>query len=139
MEVFIDSTIGRIIVYALSISSILVAIYLLYLSFKMFKNYFSFNKNTNFNNSYVVLFEFKGFVNKGEIQIGFSASESMKVLVSLLDENDEIKEKLFNQEAVKGDNIFLFDSTNVENGNYYLNVKTETQNINRKIIIDNSL
>ena len=139
MEVFIDSTIGRIIVYALSISSILVAIYLLYLSFKMFKNYFSINKNTNFNNSYVVLFEFKGFVNKGEIQIGFSASESMKVLVSLLDENDEIKEKLFNQEAVKGDNIFLFDSTNVENGNYYLNVKTETQNINRKIIIDNSL
>jgi len=139
MEVFIDSTIGRIIVYALSISSILVAIYLLYLSFKMFKNYFSINKNTNFNNSYVVLFEFKGFVNKGEIQIGFSASESMKVLVSLIDENDEIKEKLFNQEAVKGDNIFLFDSTNVENGNYYLNVKTETQNINRKIIIDNSL
>jgi len=139
MEVFIDSTIGRIIVYALSISSILVAIYLLYLSFKMFKNYFSINKNTNFNNSYVVLFEFKGFVNKGEIQIGFSASESMKVLVSLIDENDEIKEKLFNQEAVKGDNIFVFDSTNVENGNYYLNVKTETQNINRKIIIDNSL
>ena len=139
MEVFFDSTIGRIIVYTLSISSILVAIYLLYLSFKMFKNYFSFNKNIKLNNSYVVLFEFKGFVNKGEIQIGFSATESMKVIVSLIDEKDEIKEKLFDQQAVKGDNIFLFDSTNVENGNYYLNVKTETQNINRKIIIDNSL
>lgn len=139
MEVFFESTIGRIIVYALSISSILVAIYLLYLSFKMFKNYFSFNKNIKLNNSYVVLFEFKGFVNKGEIQIGFSATESMKVIVSLIDEKDEIKEKLFDQQAVKGDNIFLFDSTNVENGNYYLNVKTETQNINRKIIIDNSL
>jgi len=137
MEVFFDSTFGRIIVYTLSASSILVAIYLLYLSVKMFKNYFSSNQNTNLNNAFVVLFEFKELVNKGKIQIGFSASESMTVLVYLLDDNAEIKEKLYNKEAKKGDNVFLFDSANVKNGNYYLNVKTETQNINRKIIIDN--
>jgi len=139
MEVFFDSTFGRIIVYTLSASSILVAIYLLYLSVKMFNNYFSSNNNTNLNNAFVVLFEFKGLVNNGKIQIGFSASESMNVIVTLLGDNAEIKEELFNQKAQMGDNVFLFDSTNVKNGNYYLNVKTETQNINRKIIIENKL
>ena len=138
MELFFDSTFGRIIIYSLAASSLLVAIYLIFLSYKLFKNYYNSKSNNTLIQTNLSLFEFKSVVNNSVMQLGFSVSEVMKVIISIIDKNDKLISVIYDKSSEIGDNVFLFDTTLINNGSYFLNVITKTQNISRIIIIDNS-
>ena len=46
-------------------------------------------------------------------------------------------EKIYNGNIEKGEKIFKIDSLKFKNGEYFISIKTNHQNILRKILVDN--
>ena len=65
--------------------------------------------------------------------IWFELSVKTDLVFSVNDENDNILTELAKGELEKGVHVYRFDTTTLENGNYYLNFKSSIQNINEKL------
>ncbi len=65
-------------------------------------------------------------------------SDNMNVELNLLDVKENQLKNLLNKELDKGENTVDFDPTDLENGIYYLSLKTKNASILRKINVARS-
>ncbi len=68
----------------------------------------------------------------------FNLSESTELSVNIFDINGKLIKELYIGKAIQGKNLFTFDKSNLSNGTYFLNIKSNSKIIkNEKIIITN--
>ena len=74
---------------------------------------------------------------KGDVQIGITLNNKQKIDFNILDNKEKQLEKIYNGNIEKGEKIFKVDSLKFKNGEYFISIKTNHQNILRKILVDN--
>ena len=74
---------------------------------------------------------------KGYRQIGCVLKETQELNIAVLDVNEKSIFSIFNGNLDEGEHIFKVDFNKINNGNYYLSVTTDKQNILRKITVKN--
>ena len=124
---------GEIATWILITLSIITVVVLLYRRLLM-----KFNQDNLNTAAYCVLYSLDKEEVQGEVEIYFTTDISRKAKIVLL--NDELKEVLVIQEGefTKGGNIVRFDSTKVENGQYYYALVTDNQKTTKKIQVKNA-
>ena len=132
-----DSDFWRIIINVIGGISILVAIFLIYITIKKVAHLISSNKVRVLKDIYANVFELPTNVLSNQVQFGFELSIKTQLIFSVNDFEDKVLIELHNGELEKGVHVFKFDSHKLDNGNYFLHFKSEIQNINRKIEIRN--
>lgn len=137
LDLWNDNNFMRILLNVVGAVSILVAIYLIYISIKKVFYLLSGNKVRVLKKIYATVYELPNNRLTKEVQFGFELSVKTDLIFSVNDENDNILTELAKGELEKGVHVYRFDTTTLENGNYYLNFKSSIQNINRKIEINN--
>lgn len=71
-------------------------------------------------------------------KIEFSLPENSELSITITDVQGKLVKYLFKGMAIKGENIFSFDKSNLTQGIYFLNIQTDKNTIkNDKIIIAN--
>jgi len=137
LELWNTSDSWRIAINILGGISIVVALYLFYISYKMITNYFIRKKNKELKNIYAKLYELPSIFIKDEIQLGFEIPEDIHVKFTILNEMEKEVMVFHNGDLKAGEHVFLFNSNNIKNGDYFLNFVSEYQSINKKMIIQN--
>ena len=87
--------------------------------------------------SYCELYTVEDNPISGEMSFYFTSNEIKKCEMSIYDLSMDIKIDLFNKECLLGGNIIRFDSTKLPNGEYFYQLKTANQKIEKKIAIFN--
>ena len=118
------------ILYATGAISLLVVSYLLFIK--------RFKRNKLQAVSEVTLSTSKYDIYKSKTQFLIELSQAMPVELKILDHDENIVKELFNSELLAGENVVDFYPTTIEDGNYYLSLKTENSSILRKIKIEKS-
>ena len=137
LELWNTSDSWRIAINVLGGISIVVALYLLYISYKMVANYFIGKKTRELKNIYAKLYELPGVFIRGEIQLGFEIPENIHVKFSVLDRDEKEVLIIHEGDLKAGSHVYLFNSKDMINGDYFLNFVSEYQSINKKMIIQN--
>tara|TARA_B100001939_G_scaffold333194_1_gene332928 strand:+ start:1573 stop:1989 length:417 start_codon:yes stop_codon:yes gene_type:complete len=137
LELWNTSDSWRIAINVLGGISIVVALYLLYISYKMIANYFIGKKTRELKNIYAKLYELPGVFIRGEIQLGFEIPENIHVKFSVLDRDEKEVLIIHEGDLKAGSHVYLFNSKDMKNGDYFLNFVSEYQSINKKMIIQN--
>ena len=132
-----DSNFWRILINVIGGISILVAIFLIYITIKKVAHLIASNKVRVLKDVYANVYELPSNVLSNEVQFGFELSIKTQLMFSINNDEDEVLIELQNGELDKGVHVFRFDSLQLPNGNYFLNFKSEIQNINRKVKIRN--
>ena len=115
------------ILYTTGAILLLVASYMLYI--KRYKN----NKLLAVNEVTFTTSRYNVFKKKTQFLIELSGNMHVKLV--LLDEQEQELEVLLEDELYQGENVTDFDPSNLEDGNYYLSLKTEGTSILRRIQI----
>jgi hypothetical protein len=137
LELWNTSDAWRITINIVGAISIVVALYLIYISYKMITNYFIGKKTKELKNVYAKIYELPSIFIKDEIQLGFEIPKDIHVKFTILDENEKEVLAFHNGDLKAGEHVFLFKSNNVDNGKYFLNFVSEYQSINKMMIIRN--
>lgn len=137
LDLWNDNNFWRILINIVATISILLAIFLIYISIKKVIHLLSGNKVRVLKNIYAKVYELPTNTLQKEVQFGFELPVKTDVVFSVNDQKDKILVELIKGELDKGVHVYRFDSTSLENGNYFLNFKSTIQNINRKIEIKN--
>ena len=137
IDLWNDNNVWRILINIVGTISILVAIFLIYISVRKVIQLISGNKVRVLKNIYAKVYELPSNSLKNEVQFGFELPIKTDLVFSVNDQNDQLLIELFKGELDKGVHVYRFDSTKLENGNYFLNYKSTIQNINRKVEIRN--
>ncbi len=136
-ELWNSSDFWRILINVLGGLSIIVAIYLLYISYKIFMKLLLGRKAKELKNIYAKIYELPiGFL-KDDIQLGFEIPEEIHVKFTVLDNQEKEVFTLHDGKLDAGRHVFVFKTRNIENGQYFLNFISEYQCINKKMIIQN--
>ncbi len=136
-EIWEGSATGRIFVNILGGLSIVVAIYLLLISYRKLLIYFGRGKLKKITVKYAEVFELNPPYAKGTVQFGFELFEEANVEFNIIDNHDNLVKNLFAGTLNKGIHPFVFDTTEFKNGYYYYQYKSDIQNIIKKFAIDN--
>jgi flagellar hook assembly protein FlgD len=73
----------------------------------------------------------------GELEFYFTNEEAKHVTFEILSENNEVLETLADKEYKAGGHIVRYDSTRLENGVYFYQLRTDNQKTAKKMIIQN--
>lgn len=123
---------GSSVITLLWVSLILV---LLFIGYKYLLR--RLNREVIVTDSSIELFDLEELPAKGELPFYFSAKTPTLFRLFIMDEAYEEVKEIANQECKEGGNIVRFDSTVLENGNYFYCLKTENQKIVKKMRIAN--
>jgi hypothetical protein len=85
---------------------------------------------------YCELYEVENPISTGEIPFYFTTEKKRNISLRLRGE-DDAEIELCNQEYEPGGHIFRFDTGTVSNGKYFYILKTENQEITKRIVIQN--
>ena len=96
-----------------------------------------FKQNTISKDDYCVLFGLENQPSKGEIEIYFTSDKKKNVKISILNEDMSLHTDIKEFECTPGGNIVRFNTLNVENGNYFYQLKTDNQVTIKKFTIKN--
>ncbi len=96
-----------------------------------------FKQNTISKDDYCVLFGLENQPSKGEIEIYFTSEKKKNVKISILNEDMSLHTDIKEFECTPGGNIVRFNTLNVENGNYFYQLKTDNQETIKKFTIKN--
>jgi len=136
-EIWSGSATGRILVNILGGISILVALYLLLISYRKLLILFGRGKLKKITVKYADVFELRPPYAKGSVQFGFELFEEANVEFNIIDTKDNLVKNLFTGTLNEGIHPFVFDTTEFKNGYYYYQYKSDIQNIIKKFAIDN--
>ena len=137
LELWNTSDFWRIVINVLGAISIVVALYLIYISYKMLTNYFIGKKSKELKNKYAKIYDLPSIVIKDEIQLGFDIPEDIYVKFTVLDEKEKEVYIIHDGTLTAGGHVFLFKTNNMDNGKYFLNYFSECQRVNKMMIIRN--
>ncbi|MDG2370680.1 MAG: hypothetical protein P8M12_08550 [Flavobacteriales bacterium] len=132
-----DSNFWRILINVIGGISILVAVFLIFIGIKKVIHFISSNNVRVLKDIYAKVYELPSSVLSNQVQFGFELAIKTHLTFSVNDDEDKVLVELYNGELEKGVHVFKFDSKKLDNGNYFLQFKSEIQNINRKITIRN--
>lgn len=96
-----------------------------------------FKQNTISKEDFCVLFGLENQPSKGEIEIYFTSEKKKNVKISLLNEDLSLHTDIKEFECTPGGNIVRFNTLNVQNGNYFYQLKTDNQETIKKFTIEN--
>ncbi len=123
---------GQTVVLIMAVSLIILLMVIGYK--KILKN---FSKDHLSLEKYCVLYSLETEVAEGKIDFYFTTEEPRKVTFEILDENYQTLKVIFDKECEKGGNIVPFDTTTLENGNYFYCLKTYNQKTMKKVTVRN--
>lgn len=122
----------RITLGALYVSIAVIIIYILY---KRLLRYL--NKDVPGKVNYCELSSLESNPAKGELEFFFTADAQSTVIFEILNENYELLEQILEKEFEAGQHIVRYDSTRLENGTYYYQLRTANQQTLKKMNIEN--
>ena len=134
IELWESSVLLRIIINTIGAISIVVGVWILIRVFKSLSN--RFRNNKALSTPFVKIMSLPPVI-KGHRQIGCVLKEPQQVVLELLDENEKNVLSIFNGKLDEGEKLFKVDFNKIKNGNYYLSVSTDKQDILRKITVKN--
>lgn len=134
IELWESSVSFRVFINIMGVISILVGIWIIA---RVFKRVFFKAKNDKGSAELFLKIMSLPPVIKGYRQIGCVLKENQEVDIAILDINEKNVFSIFNGMLEKGEQIFKVDFNKINNGNYYLSVTTDNQQILRKITIKN--
>jgi hypothetical protein len=94
-------------------------------------------RGTKLKEKYCVLHSIEKSPASGELEFYFSCEEEKHVDFEILNENFENLKSLSSQIFDKGNHILRFDSTQLSNGIYYYQLRTDNQKTYKKLILEN--
>ena len=112
-----------------------LVVLVIYIGYKKLLKYMS--RGSINHESYCELYTVEDNPISGEMSFYFTSNEIKKCEMSIYDLSMDIKIDLFNKECPLGGNIIRFDSTKLPNGEYFYQLKTANQKIEKKIAIFN--
>ena len=112
-----------------------LVVLVIYIGYKKLLKYMS--RGSINHESYCELYTVEDNPISGEMSFYFISNEIKKCEMSIYDLSMDIKIDLFNKECLLGGNIIRFDSTKLPNGEYFYQLKTANQKIEKKIAIFN--
>ena len=136
-DIWNDSNLWRILINVIGGISILVAVFLIYIAIKKVVHLISSRKIRVLKDIYAKVYELPSNVLSNQVQFGFELAIKTHLSFSIIDSEDKVLVELYNGELEKGVHVFKFDSQKLANGNYFLQFRSEIQNINRKITVRN--
>lgn len=74
---------------------------------------------------------------RGELEFWFTSKETKQVAFEILDENHAPLETVVEKEFAPGQHIVRYDSTRLTNGTYFYQLKTDNQQIMKKMVVVN--
>lgn len=86
---------------------------------------------------YCVLYSLEENPAKGEIEFYFTTKTKRNVIFQLLNDDLSVFKILYDKETKEGGQIVRFDSTTIENGDYYFQIITENQKTMKKFSVLN--
>jgi hypothetical protein len=134
IELWESSVSFRIIINVIGSISILIGVWIL---IRVFKRVFFKSKSDKVLATPSLKIMSLPPVIKGYRQIGCVLKETQVVNIAILDVNEKNVFSIFNGKLDEGEQIFKVDFNEIKNGNYYLSVSTDKQQILRKITIKN--
>lgn len=136
-ELWFSGTLGRILANVIVGISALVALYLLYITYRKLIAVYGRGRKKKVTVKYANVFELKPPFAKGTVQFGFELLEPAQVEFNILDRNDALVEQLHTGELDSGIHPLLFDSSKYPNNIYYYQFVSDVQKVSKKFIIDN--
>ena len=133
-EIWLNDDFWNIIFNLIGVISIGVGAWLLY---KLLKAYFINNKAKRKMDERFVNIKNLPDIFSEVTQISLTINFNQHVRVSLLDEKENSILTFHDDELMIGEKIFHLDTNNYNNGDYFISVKTDFQNIFRKITVKN--
>ncbi len=129
--------VGHILADVLLATSILVALYLLFIGYRKFLTYLGLGRLKNTTVKYAKVYDLRPPYAKGKVQFGYELGEETQVKFQIIDKNEKLI-KLFEEEK-KQEGIYPidFDTTNFSNGEYFYQLITPYQTITKKFFIVN--
>ena len=112
-----------------------LVVLVIYIGYKKLLKYMS--RGSIDHESYCELYTVEDNPISGEMSFYFTSNEIKKCEMSIYDLSMDIRIDLFNKECLLGGNIIRFDSTKLPNGEYFYQLKTANQKIEKKITIFN--
>lgn len=134
IELWESSVSFRVFINIMGVISILVGIWIIA---RVFKRVFFKAKNDKGSAELFLKIMSLPPVIKGYRQIGCVLKENQEVDIAILDINEKNVFSIFNGMLEKGEQIFKVDFNKINNGNYYLSITTDNQQILRKITVKN--
>ena len=134
IDLWNSSETWRLIINLIGTISIMVGIWVL---FRLFRQFFLRKQKIKLESQDFVKLMNLPPVMKGMRQIGCILSSSQKVEVTVLNEFEKSVFPIHNGKLDVGEHIFKVDFNQIKNGNYYLSISTDKQNILRKITVKN--
>lgn len=96
-----------------------------------------FNRDNMNTADYCVLYSLESPTVKGEVEIYFTTEQARDAKIVLLDADMKEVQVIKEDKFSSGGNIVRFDTTKVENGNYFYALVTDNQKTTKKMRIQN--
>jgi hypothetical protein len=97
-----------------------------------------FKKNTIDKENYCVLFGLENQPSKGEVEFFFTSEKSKNVKINLLKLDMSLHTVIKELDCTVGGNIVRFNTTVVEDGDYFYQLLSDNQNTMKKFTIKNN-
>ncbi len=136
-ELWRSGPIGHVVADVLMALSIMVSAYLLFIAYRKFVTYIGLGKIRKTTVNYATLYDLKNPYAKGDIQFGFELKEETKLLLQIIDKNDQVITVLKDETFQEGIHPVYFDTKEIPNGEYFYQLITPYQKLTKKFFIVN--
>lgn len=109
----------------------------LFLAYQSYKYFVSSVRKTQVYIPRVVLHSLENNVNRGELLFHFELVEAQSVTLEICNEGFETVKIIFQGELAEGAHTYRFDSGGLPNGTYFYRLKGESQQVMKKMMIEN--
>jgi len=133
-ELWVNSTFWRIFFNCFAVVSIIFGAWLL---FRLLKSFLVNKKEKRLMDSKFINIKKLPNTFTDLTQVCLVVNFEQKIQFNLLDENENPILEIHDDIVPVGEKIFTIDTNKIENGNYFILVKTLSQDIFRKIVINN--
>lgn len=121
--------------FALVFLSGTLAILLIIIAYRKMLNHFG--KSSPANEDYCVLYGLETHPAKGEIEFYFTTTKKRNIILELLHDDLTPFSIIQEKEVGEGGHIIRFDSTTIQNGTYFYQLRTNNQKTMKRFTISN--
>ena len=132
MMILMGYSISKVLIGMLWVSLALLVVVVLYRRILS-----HLQKGTAVPEDYCVLYSLEVDPVKGEIEFYFTTKTKRNIIFQLLNDDLSVLKILYDKETKEGGQIIRFDSSTIENGNYYFQIVTENQKTMKKFSVLN--
>lgn len=128
---------GHILADVLLASSILIALYLLFIAYRKFLTYLGLGRLKQTTVKYATVYDLRPPYAKGKVQFGYELGEETEVKFQLIDKNEKLMKLFVEEKEAEGIYPVYLDTTEFPNGEYFYQLITPYQKVTKKFFIVN--